>query len=102
VAIFNDSGEESPLFERHNQTLSKSNIEQYRLKYCDERTLGYMQAMRDFNHEFKYMLGGGYSHDGQRNSDARVRAALIKLFHSNDQFIHDFLVNYYEKLDLNK
>ncbi|MXV16908.1 hypothetical protein [Hufsiella ginkgonis] len=91
MAIFKDSGENAEIFQQRDYVLNEVGIQRYEEEFGKDRATGYMEAMRDFNHQLKHILGAGYLYTGPPKAGMRMRIRIATLFHENDDLIDLFV-----------
>jgi hypothetical protein len=97
MAMFKDSGEKTDIFPQRTSVLDETGIQKYTEEFGEARATGYMEAMRDFNRELKYILGAGYTEGGVPKAGMKMRKAIITMFHTNDDLIDKFVSKHNSK-----
>jgi hypothetical protein len=97
MAIFKDSGESADVFQSRDKILDEKGLQQYARQFGEERAIGYMEAVRDFNRELKVILGAGYAYDGVPKAGMKMRKKIVSLFHANDDLLDIFVSNFVSK-----
>ncbi|MCX2495236.1 hypothetical protein OQX63_17230 [Pedobacter sp. PF22-3] len=67
--------------------IQEDDFKKFTDKFGNERTLGYLEAMKDFNAHLEVILGGGYCRNGVAETGHMVRKYLCEFVDHNTKFL---------------
>jgi hypothetical protein len=87
VSEESDQGAGSTLFGDQTVPINEDTIDAYREQHGLERTLGYLEALRDFNRQLAVIIGGSYTSSGLPTGHHRMQKLAKNLFHENEELL---------------